>query len=184
VRSMSTIMNEYGTDKDQHHRYAATYELLFPAADELLTGKVGRLQVTHVLEVGIADGRSMLAWREIFPAALIVGMDREPCSCERGPRLEFHQGDQRSRADCLRAAGGRKFDLIVEDASHQLDANLLTLFFLWPWVKPGGCYVIEEMQDVQNYREECEGLFRGCRWTPTPGPYGGNEPLVILKKPQ
>jgi hypothetical protein len=172
VRTMSEVMNAYGTDKDEHHRYAPVYESLFP----------DRGAVTHVLEVGIAEGRSMLAWREIFPNALVVGLDREPCHCERGPRLEFHQGDQRSCADCLRAAGGREFDLIVEDASHRLDANLLTLFWLWPFVRPGGHYVIEEMQDAAEYRENVESLFRGCRWVPTDCPYGGCEALVVLKK--
>ena len=101
-----------GTDKHgPNHRYGGAYEELFP----------DRSAVKLMLEIGITDGSSMLAWREIFQEALIVGMDIEPCSCERGPRLEFHRGDQRSQQDCERVAANRLFDFICEDATHRLD---------------------------------------------------------------
>ena len=52
--------------------------------------------------------------------------------------------DQRMREDCERAAVGRQFDLIVDDATHLLEDTLRTLYWLWPSVKPGGLYVVEE----------------------------------------
>lgn len=173
MRPMGVIMNEYGTDKNVHHRYAEVYERLLP----------DRSAVKLMMEVGIAEGRGLLAWREICSEALCVGFDKEHCHCERGPRLEFHQGDMRDRSALLRAAAGRQFDFICEDAAHQLDANLLCLFWLWPFLAPGGVYVIEEMQDVNEYRANCS-LFAGCEYIDTAGPYGGNEPLIALRKPR
>jgi hypothetical protein len=171
MKTMSEIMRRYGTDKDTHHRYADVYERLFP----------DRSIVKNVLEVGLAEGGSILAWREIFVNANIVGVDKEYCPVERGPRLEIHQANQRDRDALRRIAGNRQFDMIVEDASHILDNNLLTLFFLWPYVKEGGYYVIEEMQDVHCYKDCCQ-LFKGCELVPTPCPYGGEEILVVIRK--
>ena len=160
-----------GTDKNSNHNYGSSYESLFPDRDA----------VELVLEVGIAGGHSMLAWREIFQRATIVGMDIHPCSCERGPRLEFHVGDQRSHADCMRAVNGRQFDFIVEDATHVLENNLLTMFYLWPFVKPGGVYVVEEFANIGSWRENIK-LFRGAELLDTMGPFGGNEPLLVVRK--
>ena len=166
-----------GTDKVSNHSYSATYESLFPT-------EAGREAVKLVMEIGVADGACLLAWRDIFPRAKIVGLDIHSCdACSgEGDRLEFYLGDQRNRDDCLRAVASRKFDFICEDATHELANNLLTLFFLWPHVKPGGIYVIEEFANVGGFREEILGLFKGVEILDTTGPTGGIEPLVVLRK--
>ena len=175
MRDCGVIFDYYDTDKNKFHSYG-------PAYDSILTHEFRR-SARNVMEVGIADGRGLLSWREIFPGAMCVGLDKEPCNCERGPRLEFHVGDQGDRGACLRAVADRQFDFICEDASHVLANNLLTLFYLWPFIRPGGYYVIEEMQDVTQYRDNVEQLFYGARLLDTVGPVGGgNEPLVILHK--
>lgn len=169
-----------GTDKQSNHRYGDAYESLFP----------DRSAARYVMEVGIADGSSMLAWREIFQGAHIVGMDIEPCSCRRGPRLEFWVGNQRDRGDCIRAATnngaepGRRFDLIVEDAYHSADNTILTLLYLWPFVKRGGLYVVEEWYDINVVKNDVLELFPMARILLAVGPSGGIEPLVVFQKPE
>lgn len=169
--------DKHGSDKALHHAYHHAYGSLLPDRDA----------VKMVMEVGITDGGSMLAWREIFQSAHVVGLDIEPSALQPGPRLEVHLGSQADRGAVLRAATNdgrepeRRFDLIVEDAAHRLEYNLLTLFWLWPYLKPGGLYVIEEMQDVNSY-EANVGLFRGGYLLHTDGPYGGDEPLVVIRK--
>ena len=161
MRSIAEIFNSYeerdpqgrhigGTDKHgANHHYGDAYEGLFP----------DREAVKLVMEVGVADGACMLAWREVFPNALVVGMDIHSSAFAIGDRLEFNLGDQRSRQHCERAAAGRQFDLIVEDATHHLPDTLLTLFWLWPYVRAGGVYVVEEWEGVGGDRKRVTDLF-------------------------
>lgn len=179
VRTVADIFRSYaeivngrhvnGTDKQSNHAYGDAYESF-----------VDRKSTELVLEVGVADGSSLLAWSEVFPNAHIVGMDIHPASKWRG---EFHLGDQRSAADCARAVSGRQFDLIVEDATHQLADTLTTLFLLWPAVRPGGLYVVEEFPNIGEFRSNLVALFPTADIVDTRGPFGGVEPLVVLRKP-
>ncbi len=193
MKSIKEIMRSYavldhmgrhinGSDRESNHSYGDTYESLFPDRDE----------VELVMEVGVADGSGMLAFRDIFPRATIVGMDIHQTTAH-GERIEFHFGDQRSQRDCENAAAGRQFDLIVEDATHKLENTLLTLLYLWPFVKPGGLYVVEEWDNVGGLRNNILELWRdksGCgegtraEVIDTEGPFGGVEPLVVFRKPR
>lgn len=183
MTSMGDILNRCGSDKNlpQCHTYAFVYEGLFP----------DREAVTAVLEIGVAGGGSIRAWHEIFPNAVIVGLDQGPSlECPRGPRLEIHQGNQRDRAAVLNCVGGRQFDLIIDDASHILSDQLLCLWWLWPHLKPGGYFVVEEM-DIQHNgvgpavgpdgNRPNIGLLQGATMVETPGP-GGPEYLLVVKK--
>lgn len=177
-----------GTDKETNHRYGDAYEKIF-------SFEIGQISIIYnnvrsmredvklMMEVGVADGSCLLAWRDIFPNATIVGMDIHHSDKAHGERIEFHLGDQRKREDCERAAGGRLFDVIVEDALHDLDATLRTLLFLWPSVRPGGLYIVEEFADIHSLRRNVEALWPGVEIVSTSGPYGGDEPLVIFRKP-
>lgn len=168
-----------GTDKQSNHAYGDAYEQLLP----------DRGAIRLMMEIGVADGSSLLAWEEILPNATIVGMDIHPAAKWRG---EFHLGDQRSQEDCERAAAGRQFDLIVEDATHQLGDTLVTLLYLWPSVKPGGLYVVEEFCGATSLRKNLEALFPDSdpfdgapqlTILDTVGPFGGAEPLVVFRRP-
>ncbi len=178
-----------GTDKQSNHNYGDAYESLFIVKDvknepsnviALKYPYSRREAVRFVMEVGVADGSCLLAWREVFPNATIVGMDIHPSDKAHGERLEFYLGDQRVRADCEHAAGGRAFDLIVDDATHLIEDTLRTLFYLWPYVIPGGLYVVEEWPNIRT--ENIRALWPNAEIVGTCGPTGGDEPLVVLRK--
>ena len=162
-----------GTDKQSNHNYGDAYEALFPC----------RGAVKLMMEVGVAAGSSLLAWREIFPNALCVGMDIHPSARAHGDRIEFRLSDQRLMADCDRATAGRQFDFICEDATHRLLDTLLTLLWLWPSVAPGGLYVVEEWENVAGTRDHIKALWPYAEIIDTIGPFGGVEPLVVFRKP-
>lgn len=180
-----------GTDKESNHHYGDAYESLF-TTEEVDTLDIGtiirtkRPDVKLMMEVGIADGSSLLAWREVFPNALCVGLDIHPAGhLAHRPipnRIEFHLGDQANKHDCEQAARGRQFDFIVEDATHYLHNNLLTLFWLWPYVRLGGIYAIEEFSNVGANVKNIKSLFPFAEIVDTTGPSGGCEPLVVLRK--
>lgn len=172
-----------GTDKQSNHNYGDAYEEIFTyCATERRPAISGRKDVSLFMEVGVADGACLQAWKEVFPNAQIVGMDIHPSAQAVGDRIEFHLGDQRSKEDCERAAQGRKFDVIIEDAVHSLDNSLLTLFYLWPFVKRGGLYIIEEFDNVHGSLKNIRQLFPMADVIDTKGPFGGNEPLVVFRK--
>src|SRR5207245_1700701 len=116
MRSVAEIFRSYGvldtdgrhtngTDKETNHRYGDAYEHILGAL---------RTDAKLVMEVGVADGSSLLAWREVFPNALCVGMDIHPTPRlskldETRDRISFYLGDQCSRIDCEEAARGRQF---------------------------------------------------------------------------
>lgn len=165
-----------GTDKHgPNHQYGYAYEDIFCGL---------RNTATLMMEVGVADGSSLIAWREVFPGAICVGLDIMPDPAHKlsgKERIEFYQGDATKREDCEKAAGGRLFDVIVDDASHLLKDVLCTLFWLWPSVKPGGIYIVEDggLQDCERVKQ----LFPMAYIVETQGPFGGIEPLVVLRKP-
>lgn len=196
MKSMKEIFRSYavfdaegrhtnGTDKESNHSYGDAYENLF-------LDPADRHDVRLMMEVGVADGSSLRAWRDIFPNATVVGMDIHHSDKAHGERIEFYLGDQRSLVDCRRAAAGRQFDLIVEDALHELDATLMTLLYLWPHVAPGGMYVVEEFPNIGELQDNVKDLWRdnGCaecnrvEIVNTKGPFGGIEPLVVFRKPR
>ena len=198
MKSMKDIFRSYavfdsegrhtnGTDKESNHSYGDAYENLF-------IDPADREDVRLMMEIGVADGSSLLAWRDIFPNATIVGMDIHAAAkvdANLTSRIEFYLGNQRSLADCRKAAAGRQFDLIVEDALHELDATLMTLLYLWPHVAPGGMYVVEEFPNIGELQDNVKALWRdnGCgecnrvEVINTTGPFGGIEPLVVFRKP-
>lgn len=173
-----------GTDRETNHCYGDAYEQLF--GDGKLT-EVGRLTRRHeiklMLEIGVADGSGLLAWTEVFPNALVVGMDIHPCEkAAMSGRIEFHIGDQRSLDDCRRVADSRLFDLIVDDATHNICDILPTLLYLWPSVKVGGMYIVEEFSNLGSLSKNVKELFPFAEIVNTTGPFGGNEPLLVLRK--
>ena len=195
-----------GTDKETNHHYGDAYEGLFAQHDINLCTypsgwqsrycnlcgsdtshfvtcphyKLTRDGVHLMLEVGVADGSSLCAWREIFPNALCVGLDIHHSDKAHGERIEFHLGDATSQHDCERAAGGRQFDLIVDDAMHHIMCVLPTLLFLWPYIRPGGLYVVEEFEGINSLRPNVTSLFPFSEIVETTGPSGGCEPLVVF----
>ena len=195
MKSMREIFRSYaeldangrhcnGTDKCTNHDYGDAYESLFCDGKPFEIGtRSTRENVRLVMEVGVADGACMLAWREIFPNATIVGLDIHHSDRAQGDRIEFYLGDQRVRKHCEAAAAGRQFDMIVEDAVHHLDHTLLTLFWLWPYVKPGGIYVVEEWENVGGDRDRIRALWPSVEILGTCGPHIQDEPLVVFRKP-
>lgn len=203
MRSIAEIFRSYailnahgvhvnGTDKESNHHYGDAYDriLTIPDATSDLSDTVKlrypysiRNDIKLVMEIGVADGACLRAWREVFPNALIVGMDIHHSDGAHGDRIEFRIGDATSKEDCDRTAAGRLFDLIIDDATHHQKDLLRTLLYMWPYVKPGGLYVIEEFEHVTSLRSNIKELWSNVEIIGTCGPYVQDEPLVVLRKP-
>lgn len=102
----------------------------------------------NVLEVGIADGGSLEFWSRFFVDGQIHGVDLNPACMEfkyKQDNIHLHLGDQSSPEfwDSF-LANKEKFDVIVDDGSHINSHQITTLIKLFPYLKEGGTFIIED----------------------------------------
>lgn len=102
-----------------------------------------------LLEIGVWEGASLSMWMSYFQAGRIVGADIDLSRCkvlEQPPRLRLWQCDQ-SNEDSLRNVARElgPFDIIIDDGSHYPPHQVLTFNTLWPYLRPGGLYCVEDL---------------------------------------
>jgi hypothetical protein len=147
---------QYGTDKSSsYHGYASQYEFLLTPLREA--------GAASVLEIGVCrkwDGNrhicpSLAMWAEWFGGDVhVVGADK----CDFGicgERISTVLCDQGNPFELSGLSGSlsRRFgllDLVVDDGSHVALHQQITLATLWGNLRPGGAYVIEDL----NYNPE------------------------------
>ncbi len=157
--TLNEIANTCGTDKgDEHHcahRYAELYEKLLKSMSPDLT----------LLEIGIYDSRfpgaSMTMWREFLPQARLFGIDINIDALglkNTIPGLDVHladQGDSTAVDAVMRAIG--LVDFAIDDGSHRLSDISCSLRTIWPYVKTGGYYAVEDLHCIKPW--ECDSLM-------------------------
>lgn len=156
---LTLLANRYGSDKGSmhgdRHRYAELYDVLWSAE---------RGRVSRMAELGLArggpetlagaverrgDSPSARIWHDYFPQAEIFGFDISDFSHLEAelPRFRFLRGDCGSQEDLAAFARmiGNEVDIIVDDASHASYHQQFALRELFPCLRPGGLYVIEDL---------------------------------------
>src|ERR1700761_2843828 len=147
ISQLEQLFTKYGTDKGIWG-YTPVYE-------EHLKHKRGA--VRHVLEIGICGfrdipnnvvGASLFAWRDYFPHAAIHGIDNDEkfiFAGERGISTELADAYQpESLFKAITKFGNVSYDFICDDAVHDPMPQLFLVNCLWPFLKRGGVYAIEE----------------------------------------
>ena len=134
-------------DKIIAHGYAKIYENLF---------KSKKNNNLNILEIGSFYGNASAALYFYFKNSLIYSADINPDMYRyRGSRLKNFFVDSSSRESINKNILEKKleFDIIIEDASHMLKDQIISLFMLFPKVKKGGIFVVEEI-DFPETRED------------------------------
>lgn len=90
---------------------------------------------------------SLSMWSEYFTHARIFGFDIDDFSDASNDRITVLQGDVASKADLNRLveAMGGKVDIVIDDASHLAHHQQIVMGVLFPRLRPGGIYVIEDL---------------------------------------
>jgi len=125
----------------------------------------------HILEIGIWAGGSAVLLSELFRPAKLVAIDLKRMdqigranvrnleqyitTREMGDRLklfwETDQGDVKRLRDIVRGEFGGVLDLVIDDGSHMYQLTKQSFEALFPFVKPGGWYVVEDWSwDLQH----------------------------------
>jgi hypothetical protein len=118
----------------------------------------------RIVEIGVQRGRSLRVWQEYFARAdHVYGIGygnfqeatSQACATDAATRVAtsrakctLYMGDQ-SDAKFLRhfvAETGGDFNVVIDDGSHVPNHQLLSFETLWPSVKPGGVYVVEDLE--------------------------------------
>jgi methyltransferase family protein len=141
------LARHYQTDKggnhlhagDTCHRYTPHYFKMF---------EYRRKSAKWILEIGVNYGASMRMWQDFFVNAEIIGLDsNEDCLFNEG-RIRCFAADQYNEGDLLnvmKQLGNPKFDLIVDDGSHEPGHQIFSAQVLLPYLVFDGIMVIEDI---------------------------------------
>lgn len=125
------------------HGYPPIYESYFDPVRE---------QPITILELGVLNGGSLKAWQDYFPNATIVGFDNLFDSY-LGERIHTHRGLQENTEHLeIVASHCGPFDIIIDDCGHMWKPQQISFEYLWPHVKKGGLYIIEDL--LTSYMEQ------------------------------
>jgi len=132
--------------------YLPIYDRVFkPYRDKTVT----------VLEIGVYLGGSLQLWRQYFgPAATLFGIDIDPACASRTEAPNQvrigSQGDPAFLRSVAREIGA--LDIVLDDGSHVATHQRIAFHTLWPLLKVGGVYVIEDA--LTAYMPAFEGGYR------------------------
>ncbi len=153
--TLSSLFSYYGSDKSKKHNYHKFYsDVLF---------QLGRESELSVLEIGIGTdnptaistmgskgkvGASLKAFRDALPKACIYGADidrRTLFSEDRITTSYLDQVNPKSFDSMIQNLGESRFDLIIDDGLHSVQANLNSLIFAMRHLNAGGYFVAEDI---------------------------------------
>jgi hypothetical protein len=135
----------YGTDKWGTHWYTPHYERYFREI---------RFRRLNILEIGVGGyddpdicGGSLRMWKSYFRNSRIVGIDLYDKSHFSEHRIDIRQCDQTDKNGLIGLSaeyGG--FDIIIDDGSHLNEHVIQTFEILFPLLRAGGIYAVEDTQ--------------------------------------
>ena len=173
---LTLLANRYGTDKGtgrRGHHYTRIYSELFdPLRDRpVRLLEIGLMGMRHdgwddakLRDSGQAhglDAPSLRLWTHYFPKGEVYGLDFNDFTAVQIPRCKIFQADASSpeQLQAIAKEIGEELDIIIDDASHASDHQQITLGALFPALKPGGIFIIEDLH-VQPADREPEGATK------------------------
>lgn len=142
---LTELAVRYGTDKwGVMHQYTPHYHRHF---DHLRERKL------TVLEIGVGGyddphrgGGSLKMWKHYFPRATIYGLDLSDKRHFDEDRIVTVQADQSDSARLRQLAEQiGPFDIVIDDGSHVSPHVIASFKTLFPYLRPEGVYVIEDL---------------------------------------
>jgi cephalosporin hydroxylase len=132
-----------------HHTYTPKYHSLLCSMRE---------DAKIVVEIGIGNiplmkpitGASLRMWRDYFPNAKIIGCDILEDVLFQEPPIHTFKVDQSSTSSLVDLINNVKLfgeyaDFIIDDGSHIEQHQTISFNTLWPLLKKGCLYIIEDI---------------------------------------
>jgi hypothetical protein len=152
--NLTDLADRFGSDKGSaKHRYTELYQMLFlpyrdRAIDLLEMGlQIGGPEHGESADRKTTDLPSVRMWLEYFPKAQIHGLDVSDFSWFTADRFTFHRCDMEERRKiAATAAALPELDIILDDASHASHHQQNAFLELFPRLRSGGLYIIEDLR--------------------------------------
>lgn len=138
MRTLDQIATELGTDKASFgHNYVEKYEKFLSDY---------RNEHFKLLEIGVDKGHSIKMWKEYFTKAEIFAIDILDLAHMSEDRVSVIVGSQND-VDFLKDLNKKNgpFDIIIDDGSHMNEDMFISFTTLFPLLKPGGWYIVEDL---------------------------------------
>jgi hypothetical protein len=154
MKIFEELRNQYSNDNysSKHTVYWNIYEEIFQ--------KYNLKKKLNLLEIGVDNGTGMDAYQRIFPNAKICGLDIRRLTSPIGPVYTGSQ-DNPELLNRINTEQG-PFDIIIDDGSHRNDHQISTFEYMFPLLKPGGIYIVEDTHSsywsVQNGGYDAESF--------------------------
>lgn len=137
-------------DKGSTHSYIQIYKELLAAY---------RHSAKNILEIGLMSGESLRMWDEYFDGNVYgIDCDLKPIngladlSGAINDGLKVSIGDASNPLDIGKFYRGIMFDVVIEDASHNIEQQLAIYKTLKSYLADGAIYIIEDVQDIDSTR--------------------------------
>ena len=150
MKKLTEIGQKYGTDKATYHSFTEVYDDIF-----------AQYQSPRILEIGVAEYKSIAMYLEYFESPYIVAMDIKNKSHYVNEQWRFVQGDQTQIDDLRKCVQGEDFfDIVVEDGGHTMKQQQVTFGYLIDYIKTGGYYILEDLHtSFRDYYRESDCKF-------------------------
>lgn len=142
---LTDLAVRFESDKWGGHWYTPHYQRYFERMRDL---------PVKILEIGVggyelpeSGGASLRMWKHYFRRGLIYGLDIFEKAGIEEPRIQVLRGDQgdaRYLHEMAHELG--PFEIVIDDGSHCNEDVVTSFNALFPHVRPGGLYVVEDVQ--------------------------------------
>jgi cephalosporin hydroxylase len=152
MEKLTKIANKCGTDKGtehfEKHGYTEEYGKYIPDMGQYT-----------LIEIGAYHCESLRMWEEYNPDMNIYGVDIEPSTVryvksEDDYALFIGDATKQEFVEKLLSFMTKNPDFIIDDGSHRYEDILATFKLLYPELKSGGYYFIEDLHAGQARRND------------------------------
>jgi len=143
LNSLAAVAHALFPEKDvttKSNNYYEIYESHFKAIKN---------SPLNIVELGVFEGKSTKTFATYFRYSRILALDIELREIDFSPYrnvvyAKCDQNDQMALTDICKTTFPSGIDLVIDDAAHIGFYSLSSFFSLFPLVRPGGFYVIED----------------------------------------
>lgn len=158
---LTEIANKYGSDKGTisppvgHHGPRLHFTTIYGDYMEKI-----RFEKLKILEIGVGSGPSLKMWYEYFPNSLIYAIDVDNQTDKNNERVTTYICDQSNKTelDTLISQIG-EFDIIIDDGSHVVSHQQISLGVLFKYLKSNGQYWIEDLHTSDSEVWQGKNLY-------------------------
>lgn len=166
LEDLEAFARQFDTDKQAgQNEYLALYLEYFQRQG------IERDAPLRILEIGTNKGSSLRMWAEYFPSAQVYGFDitrqYEIDHLLDHPRVFTSIVDAGNPVALAKEVGGVRYDIVIDDGSHEQSDQQVALGTLFRSISAGGLFVMEDLITGENWWDA--NNYNKARITPTRG---------------